>query len=184
MPNRPMRAVWMTLLVYALAGPLVGLLAVLVIDFLTVPWEAATDRLRALLSEAQNPACASLPSGHFDSLCFQRFEPRQIGFPPLGRVPVYIFGAYIIGIMPALLAGAFICARGLRDGVVSFGYAAMVGTLVGLVMGGAMAMYKPENASLFFICLIATIVCWRITERFWRRADIVELARADGTRQG
>ena len=43
--------------------------------------------------------------------------------------------AYIIGFIPALLAGFLICAGRLRDGGAGFSYAVLIGTLVGLVTG-------------------------------------------------
>ena len=152
MRNKRMRATWMTLLLFALAGPLVGLLSLAVISFLIEAWGPITDRLGAPISHGQNSSCDSPYSGHFDLRCFQRFEPRQFRYHPwldLQTLSLDVFGAYVIGVIPALLAGLLICAGRLRDGGVGFSYAVLVGTLIGL-MTGVMAMYNPENAILLF----------------------------------
>jgi uncharacterized membrane protein YfcA len=88
-----------------------------------------------------------------------------------------VSSAYIIGFIPALLAGFLICLGRLSD--VGFSFAVVVGTLIG-VMTGVWAMRIPENAILlFFLCLIATLVCWLVTERWWSKAEITALTEAD-----
>jgi hypothetical protein len=174
-PDRRMQAYWVTLLVYVLAGPIVGLLSIAFIAFLWTAWVILTDQLAVLMPHAQSSSCAH--SEHIDLLCFQRGpEPRHFVFPSLdfGWMSLYVLGAYVTGLIPALMAAALICSRGLRHGTVSFGYATMVGAVIGLMMGGVLAMSKPENLFFFPICLIATIVCWLITRRWWRKAEIAD----------
>jgi len=177
MRNKRTRAFWMTFLVYALAGPLVGLLCLLVISALIEAWGPITDRLGALISHLHSSPCASPYSEHFDLRCFQQPpDPRQFKYPwlDLQRLSLGVFGAYVIGFIPASLAGLVICVGRLGDGGVGFSYAVVVGTLIGLMTGGV-AMYKLENAILLFlICLIATIVCWFITRRWWRKAEVAD----------
>jgi hypothetical protein len=174
-PEGRMHAYWVTLLVYVLAGPIVGLLSMVFIAFLGAAWGVLTDQLAVLMPHAQSSSCAY--SGYIDLRCFQRGpELRHFVFPSLNflRIPLYVLFAYVIGLIPALMAAALICWRGLRHGTVSFGYAIMVGTLIGLMMGGVLGISKPGNAWFFPICLIATIVCWLITRRWWRRAEIAD----------
>jgi hypothetical protein len=170
-PMRNKRALWMTLLVYAFGGPLVGLLSVTVIGFVVQAWGPIIDRLEALIPHAQTSSCGPY-SEHFHLRCFQ-LPPdlRQFSFPRFLQEPsVSVLFALIIGFVPALLAGFLICAGRLRDGGAGFSYAVLVGTLVGLVTG-VMAIKSPEAAiGLFFVCLIATLVCWLVTERWWRKA--------------
>ena len=180
------RAFWMTLLFYALAGPLVGLLSFIVIGFLIVAWGPIIDRLEALIPHAQSSSCGPY-SGHVDLRCFQ-LPPdlRQFTYPWLLQRPLLsVFFAYVIGFIPASLAGLFICAGRLRDGGGGFSYAVLVGTLVGfmtaavvMLMPGLMS-YKLESAVwFFFLCLIATIVCWLVAERWWRKAEITDVNSA------
>ena len=161
----------MTLLVYAFAGPLVGLLSLVVVGFVVEAWGPIIDRLEALIPHAQSSSCGPY-SEHFGLRCFQQPpDRRQFSYPWLLQEPsLSVFFAYVIGFVPALLAGFFICAGRLRDGGAGFSYAVLVGTLVGLVTG-VMAIKSPEVAILlFFVCLIATLVCWLVTERWWRKA--------------
>jgi hypothetical protein len=173
---RNKRAFWMTLLVYAFAGPLVGLLSVTVIGFLVEAWGPIIDRLEALIPHAQSLSCNPY-SGHLDVGCFQRpRDPRQFSYHPwlLKNPSLSVSFAYIIGFIPALLAGYAICSGRLRDGGAGFSYAVVVGTVVGLVMA-VMAMKELGAAiSAFFVCLIATLVCWLFTERWWRKAEIAD----------
>jgi hypothetical protein len=175
MRNKRMQAFWMTLLVYALAGPLVGLLCLLVISTLIEAWGPITDRVGALVHHLYSAPCASPYSPQFDLRCFQQPpDVRQFNYPMLDlqTLSLGVFGAYVIGFLPASLSGFFICVGRLSG--VGFGYAVVVGTLIGLVTGGT-AMFIPENAILLFlICLIATIVCWLITRRWWRDAEIAD----------
>jgi hypothetical protein len=117
----------------------------------------------------RSSACdAPFDPAHVDLRCFQRFEPRRFPSPALDRetLSLGVIGAYMIGFIPALAAGLLVCAGGPRDRGVGLGYVVAVGTLVGL-MTGVMAIYRLENAILlFFICLIATMVCWLVTRRF------------------
>jgi hypothetical protein len=177
---RNKRAFWMTLLVYAFAGPLVGLLSVTVIGFVVMAWGPIIDRLEALIPHAQSLSCDPL-FGHIDLRCFQQpRDPRQFSYPMLLQEPsLSVSFAYIIGFIPALLAGFVICAGRLRDGGAGFSYALVVGSVVGLVMG-IMALKEPGAAvAAFFVCLIATIVCWLVTERWWRKAEIAAPTEAD-----
>jgi hypothetical protein len=169
---RNKRAFWMTLLVYAFAGPLVGLLALIVISSLIEAWGPIIDRFEALMPHAQSLSCDPY-SGPLDLGCYQRPpDPRHFSYPRLDlkTLSLGVFGAYAIGFIPALLAGFLICLGRLSG--VGFSFAVAVGTLIG-VMTGVWAMHRPENAILlFFICLIATIVCWLATGRWWRKAEI------------
>lgn len=174
------RAFWITLFVFAFAGPLVGLLSYTVIVFVVEAWGPIIDRLEALIPHAQSLSCDPY-SGHLDVGCFQRPpDPRQFRYPILLEKPsLTVFFAYLLGFIPALLAGFVICAGRLRDGGAGFSYAVVVGTVVGLLMG-VMAMKELGAAILlFFICLIATLVCWLVTERWWRKAEIAALTEAD-----
>jgi hypothetical protein len=168
MRHQRTRAFWMALAFYILAGPLVGLFSLLVIAFFMEAWGPIMDRLGALISHMQSsPSNAPFDPRQIDLGCFQRFEPRQLPHLALDRktLSLGIFGAYMIGSAPALVAGLPVSVGGLRDRGVGLGYVVLVGTLIGF-MTGVMAIYRPENAILlFFICLIATIVCWYATRR-------------------
>ncbi len=135
-PMRNKRAFWMTLLVYAFAGPPVGLLSLVVISFVDAAWGPIIDRLEALIPHAQSLSCDPY-SGPLDVRCFQLPpDPRQFSNPwRLREASLYVYSAYVIGLIPALLAGSFICAGRLRDGGAGFSYAVLVGTLVGLGTG-------------------------------------------------
>jgi hypothetical protein len=177
MRDRRVRAFWMTLLVYALGGPLVGLLSLLVIAFVVAERGPIVDQLGALMPHAPDPACVAPDPGHLDLRCFQRLGPRQfgsVGWPDAGKLSALVFGAYVIGFIPALVAGLAIVAGAFDRGGVGLIYALVVGTLVGLVTG-AMTVFYPEIALLlFFICLIATVVCWLLTRPWWRKAKIAD----------
>jgi hypothetical protein len=118
MRNKRVRAFWITLLFYALAGPLVGLLFIMVIGFLVAAWGPIIDRLTLLMPDVQDPSCVSRSTGYFDLRCFQRFEPRQFRFFLFDRqtLSLYASGSYVIGFIPALLAGALIARAGFRIG--------------------------------------------------------------------
>ncbi len=172
---RNKRAFWMTLLVYAFAGPLVGLLSYTVIVFVVEAWGPIIDRLEALIPHAQSLSCDPY-SGHIDLRCFQRpRDPRKFSYPILLLEPsLTVFFAYFIGFIPALLAGFVICAGRLRDGGAGFSYAVVVGTVVGLVMGVMFMKELGAAISVFFVCLIATLVCWLVTELWWRKVEIAD----------
>jgi hypothetical protein len=173
---RNKRAFWMTLLVYAFAGPLVGLLAVTIIGFVVEAWGVIIDRLEALIPHAQSLSCDPY-SGHIDLRCFRRPpDPHQFNYHPwlLENPSLSVFGAYAIGFIPALAAGFAICEGRLRDGGGGFSYAVVVGTVVGLVMGIIAMKDLGAAISAFFVCHIATLVCWLVTERWWRKAEIAD----------
>jgi hypothetical protein len=182
MRNKRTRAFWMTLLVYGFAGPLVDLLSVTVIGFVVEAWSVIIDRLAAITPHVQSLSCNAY-SRHIDLGCFQRPpDPRQFNYHPwfLENPSLSVFGAYAIGLIPALTAGFIICVGRLRDGGAGFGYAVVVGTVIGLLVG-VMAIKEIGAAiGLFFVCLIATLVCWLVTERWWRKAEIAALTEADG----
>jgi hypothetical protein len=179
------QAFWMTAVFYVLAGPLVGLLSFIAISFLTDAWDVATNRLAILIADAQMASCASPYSEHFDLRCFQRGpDPRQFlsGTVQWQFLPWLIFGAYVVGCIPAFVSGLFIGGRRFLRGRVGFGHASLVGALVGL-MTGLVVIAKPDNAILlFFICLISTVVCWLVTERWWRATDIADTDAAERAR--
>jgi hypothetical protein len=184
MRNKRMQAFWMTLLVYAFAGPLLGLLSVTVIGFLVEAWGVIIDRLEALIPRTPSLSCDPY-SGHIDLRCFQRPpDLRQFNYHPwlLQNPSLSIFGAYAIGFIPALAAGFVICAGRLRDGGAGFSYAVVVGTVVGLVVGVMAIKELGAAIGLFFVCLIATLVCWLVTERWWRKPEIVALTQSDRVR--
>ena len=173
------RAFWKTLLFFALAGPLVGLLCLIVISFVIEAWGPVTDRLAALIPHAPDPACLSRDPRHVDLRCFQRNDPRPLPYPhgpisvngsDLGLLALVLFGTYYIGFVPATVAGLLICAGRFHGFGAGFIFAFGVGALVGFVLG-AMALFKLENAiALFLVCLVSTIVCWFITRRWWHAA--------------
>src|SRR5215469_13033324 len=107
MRNKRMRAFWMTLLFYALAGPLVGLLLILVTGILIDAWGPIADRVGLLLSHPQSASCGPPYSGHFDLGCFQRRpDPRQFTlFGSDTHILSGILVAYVVGFLPALLTG-------------------------------------------------------------------------------
>ena len=186
MRNKRMRAFLITLLVYALVGPLIGLLCIVVISVLVGTWGPVVDRLGALLPQAQSSSCAALDPGHLDLRCFQRFEPRQFWYPGLDLqwLSLEVFGAYMLGFFPALLAGLLICADRLRDGGGVFRHAVLIGVLTGLITG-VTVIFRPEVAILLFsLCLTATIVCWLVTRPLWPEAGIVTPDRPDSVRSG
>jgi hypothetical protein len=181
MRNKRTRAFWITLLVYGFAGPLVGLLSVTVIGFVVEAWGVIIDRLEALIPHAQSLSCDSY-YGHIDLRCFQRLpDPRQFNYHSwlLENPSLSVFGAYAIGFIPALAAGFVICEGRLRDGGAGFSYAVVVGTVVGLVVGVMAIKEFGAAIGLFFVCFIATLVCWLVTERWWRKAEIAALTEAD-----
>ena len=174
MRDRRGRAFWKTVLFYALAGPLIGLLCFNVVFFVVDAWGVAANRYAIYLFDLKTAACPSPYSEHFDLGCFQRGpDPRHLDFAwPWDwqwlHLLTVLFGTYVVGFTPAVLAGFTISAAGLRDGWRGFGRAVAVGTLIGLLTGAVM-LYRLENAILFFfICLGATIVCWLVARRWWR----------------
>jgi hypothetical protein len=149
MRSKRMRAFWITLLFYALAGPLVGLLSLMAIGFLVELWDLIAHRLL--------------------------FAPGQFRFVTLDwkTLSLYLFGAYAVGFFPALLAGVLISAGRLYG--LGFGYAVLIGALVGFMFAIGLPtpgqlMYRPQGAIwLFLLCFIPTIVCWILTRRWWRK---------------
>jgi hypothetical protein len=144
------------------------------------------DRLDAFMLHAQDPSCGGPYSGHFELRCFQRPpDIRQFSYPvgpsPWENLPFLFVGAYVIGFIPAFVSGLLIGLFGFLKGRVRFAYAIVVGGLVGLVTGLA-AIYKLENAvGLFSVCLISTVVCWLVTERWRRPPDIADSNSAGST---
>jgi hypothetical protein len=69
------RAFVKTLLLYALVGPLVGLVSLLPIAVLVAAWDLVADWLRGLISRAQSPPCDPPHDGIFDLRCFQQVAP-------------------------------------------------------------------------------------------------------------
>jgi hypothetical protein len=184
MCDKRWRAFWKTLLFYAFVGPLVGLLSLLVISFAVEAWGPIVDRLAALMPHAPDPACVAPHGRQFDLRCYQRNDPRPFtvpGWSDVEMLPLFVFGAYFIGFIPASLAGLCIAAGRLHGGGAGFIYALAVGTVIGFALG-SMAMFYPQNAvALFLICLISTIVCWFITRRWWRKGEV---RMSDGRRGG
>jgi len=181
MHNKRDRTLWMTLLFYALVGPLVGLLCAMVISFLVEAWGPMTDRLAALIPHAPDPSCDPRYTGHFYLRCYQVSAPRQLRYDfsklDFSRLSAVVVVAYVIGVIPASLSGFFVGAIGMRDGRVTWRHAVAIGTLVGLVTALSVEIsspiFRPQNAILLFsICLTATIICWLLTGRWWRRAEI------------
>jgi hypothetical protein len=177
------RALWTTLLFYALVGPLVGLLCLMAISFAVEAWGPMTDRLAALIPHAQSASCDRRYTGHFELRCYQRFEPRQIRYFSefnFSKLSAVVIVAYIIGFIPAAVAGYFIGAIGMRYGGVRLSHAALIGTMMGLMTAVTFAiisapMFRPEDAVvLFLICVSATIVCWLVAGRWWRGTEIAD----------
>lgn len=84
---------------------------------------------------------------------------------------MFILFTYLIGFIPAVLAGLLICAGRLSIGGANFRYAVLIGSMIGVITG-LLAVQNPWFAILlFFQCLIATIVCWFVTRRWWRNAE-------------
>jgi hypothetical protein len=169
-------AFWKTWLFFALAGPLIGLLCFVVISLVVDAWGPMIDRLDALMPHAQDPSCRDPHSDTFGLHCFQQ-PPGLRQFGTLGGdtqwqlLPWLVVGAYAVGFIPALVSGLLIGGLGLFNGRVRFASAILIGALAGLVTG-AVAWFIPENAVLLFlICLISTVVCWRVTQRWWRAAE-------------
>src|ERR1700693_5856353 len=93
--KRRVRAFVKTLLLYALVGPLVGLVSLLPIAVLVAAWDLMADWLRVLLSRAQSPRCAPPHDGIFDLRCFQQAAPfhfnLHIDVPSLQTLSLYVF---------------------------------------------------------------------------------------------
>jgi len=178
------RAFWKTLLLYALVGPLIGLFALLVVSAVVAEWESITHAVGVLTARAHRPPCEPPHDGIFDLRCFQREEPlhlwpTEIGAPSLKILSLYVFGAYAIGFIPAALAGFLVGGIRLSDNKFGLRQAVLVGTLIGLTTGAvAVAQGSPGMAMralgvaalLLFLCLFSTVVCWRLTDRWWRGA--------------
>lgn len=163
------------MLFYALAGPLIGLLALLFMSALAAEWESITHAVGVLITRAQRPPCVPQHDGIFDLRCFQREEPLHLWYPEFGgltsqTLSLFLTGAYVIGFVPALLAGFLVCTIRLADNKFGWRQAVVVGTLIGLATG-AVSLKSPQMAILlFFLCLLSTVVCWRFTDRWWQGA--------------
>jgi hypothetical protein len=110
-----------------------------------------------------------------------RTSPNWIFFEfNFGKLSAVVIVAYIIGFIPAAVAGYFIGAIGMRYGGVRLSHAALIGTMVGLMTAIAFAIisaptFRPENAVvLFLICVSATIVCWLVAGRWWHGTEIAD----------
>ena len=169
-----MRAFWKTLLVYALAGPLVGLLALLLMSALVTEWGLITHAIDILVSRAQRPPCVPYHDGIYDLRCFQREAPLrlwpEIDAPSPRIMSMFVMVAYVIGFVPALLAGFLVCTIRLADNRFGWKQAMVAGTLIGLATAAvSLALRTPQmGLLLFFLCLIATVLCWRLTDRWWQ----------------
>ena len=163
------------MLFYALAGPLIGLLALLVISALAAEWESITHAASILISRAQRPPCEPPHDGIFDFRCYQREAPLRLWYPEFSGVTLqtlslFLIGAYAFGFVPALLAGFLVCTIRLADNKFGLRQAVVVGTLTGLAAGGVSLQSAKMAVLFFFLCLFATVVCWRLTDRWWQQS--------------
>ena len=172
--GRGVRAFWKTLLLFAVAGPLVGLAALLLTSAVITEWELITHAIGILVSRAQRPPCVPYHDGIYDLRCFQQEAPLrlwpEIGTPDLRILSIFVMVAYVIGFVPALLAGFLVCTVRLSDNRFGWKQAMVVGTLIGLAAAAVSLALRSAQMGLllFFLCLLATIVCWRLSDRWWQ----------------
>jgi hypothetical protein len=173
------RAFVKTLLLYALVGPLVGLLSLVPIAVLVVAWDTIADWL-AFMSRAQSPPCDPPHDGIFDLRCYQQVAPfhfnLHIDAPSLQTLSLYVFTAYVIGFVPAVFAGLLIAQAMLLTGnAFRFWHALALGCLVGVIFSASVtanhylhdAHFFQGFALLVYVCAIATGFCWLPASRWW-----------------
>jgi hypothetical protein len=173
------RAFVKTLLLYALVGPLVGLLSFVPIAVLVAAWDT-TAEWRAFMSRAQSPPCDPPHDGIFDFRCYQLVAPfhsnLHIAAPSLQTLSQYVFAAYVIGFVPAVFAGLLVAQAMLLAGnAFRFWHALALGCLVGVIFSASVtanhylhdAHFFQGFALLVYVCATATIFCW-LPARRWR----------------
>jgi hypothetical protein len=90
---RNKRAFWMTLLVYAFAGPLVGLLSIVVIGFVFEVWGPIIDRLEALIPRLGGSEFLLNIVPHTAVSAFTEGNVLQVVFLPV----LFAFGLLAVG---------------------------------------------------------------------------------------
>jgi len=129
------RAVW-TFLFYALVGPFIGALAIVVLMPIATAFE--------LLPEIQSNAPAGM-------------------LPLLGRTAVY---AYVWAALPAVLAALGLVPFVIRDGTFGWIHAAIAGVLAFAVAAVLFVLPVPELiAYLAFLAGLVSLVCRSILIR-------------------
>lgn len=180
-----MRAFVKTLLLYALVGPLVGLVSLLPIAVLVAGWDLMADWLRVLISRAQSPSCDPPHDGIFDLRCFQQVAPFHFNphfdVPSLQTLSLYVFGAYVMGFVPAVFAGFLVAQAMLLVGnAFRFWHALALGCFVGVIFSAMVganhylhdAHFFQGCALLVYLCAIATSICWLPVSRWWLESDL------------
>jgi hypothetical protein len=173
------RAFVKTLLLCALVGPLVGLLSFVPIAVLVAAWDTMADWL-AFMSRAQSPPCDLPHDGIFDLRCYQHVAPfhfnLHIDAPSLQTLSPYVFGAYVIGFVPAVFAGLLVAqAMSLVGNAFRFWHALALGCFVGVLFSAMVganhylhdAHFFQGCALLVYLCAIATGFCWLPARRWW-----------------
>jgi hypothetical protein len=173
------RAFWKTLLLYALVGPIVGLLSLVSVAVLIAAWGPIAHWLETLVSHAQSVSCEHQTPLHLDLRCFQRAEPFQfnlhIDAHSLQRLGLLVFGAYVIGFIPAAFTGLFVAQAMLsRGNAFRFWHVLALGCLMGVIFSALVGVGHLHDAHFFlgftllsYVCTIATVVCWLIARRWW-----------------
>jgi len=150
------RAFFKTLLLFALAGPLVGLLSLVPLAVLIAAWDAVS-RVETFQFHP-----------HFDAQSLQRLK-------------LFVAGVYVIGFIPASFAGLLVAqARLLAGNALRLWHVLALGCLVGLIvcaMVGANhylhdAHFFQGCALLVYVCAAATILCWLPARRWWPDSDL------------
>lgn len=179
-----MRAFLKTLLLYALVGPLVGLLSLVPIAVLVAAWDAIAHWLEVLASRAQSVSCEHQIPPDLDFRCFQRVAPFKFNFHidvQLQRLDLLVVGAYAIGFIPAVFAGLLVAQAMLLVGnALRFWHVLALGCLVGVIFCTIIgadryvhdAHFFQGSALMVYVCAFATIVCWLPTRRWWLESTL------------
>ena len=103
---------------------------------------------------------------HFDPLRLFRNLPEFMHF-----LFFAVFFSYLMGGLQAVAAGALVTAYGLLIGKPRIWVAA----IAGLIVFGIMLIIWPQHTtmgsvSMAAVHIVAALICWHITKRFWSEA--------------
>jgi hypothetical protein len=173
-----------TLLLYALVGPLVGLLSLVPIAVVVTTWDVISHWLGSLAWHAPGISCENQTPSHLDFRCFQqRAEPFHldlnfhIGWQGLS---LGVVSAYAVGFLPASFAGLLVAqGRLLAGNTFRVWHVLVLGCLVGVIFTSILAADQYLHDARFFqgcallvyVCVVPTILCWLVARRWWAQTD-------------
>jgi hypothetical protein len=173
-----------TLLLYALVGPLVGLLSLAPIGVVVTAWDVISHWLASIDWQALSISCENQTPSHLDPRCFeQRTEPFHLDLNfhiSWQGISFVVVSAYVIGFLPASFAGVLVAqGRLLAGNAFRVWHVLVLGCVVGVIFTSIVgadqylhdARFFQGCALLVYVCVVATVLCWLVARRWWPQTD-------------